>query len=378
MAGLNRKVYTSLRKKASASREFKNSVGKASSDIGNSLIPKESQRQAKPDSGAAYQKMLDKAQANYDKKLSKMQEQYQGDIARSTKDSNAAIKGLQEKIAAGDKRMGQMAESTQKALQGIGRQQPQNKTKQNTLATNTEEDDTSFDGTQGFKQDIMATMLSEAERKINEKADEDRSKSEGIEVTKPVIESLFSNVGLSKLSIPDNLGGFKKKNYDFGEYQMRFTDPFGIRNWGARKGKHSKGIDLRLFKDNKPVDYPVALADGKIVKIGMDGDGSRITPKQGASGGVYVYIQLDENPNKIYKMVHLPKKFYADKEKYMGKSVKRGDILIKDSLATGSMTAPHVKYAIADYDPNTGKSAMNYSSQENDPTKLFFTGSMNN
>jgi len=395
-AKLNKRQYSRLKKGSSANRDFRASIGKASRDISNSLIAKETGGKRK-DSGAEYKAMLDKAQASYDKKLNAMSKNYQKAMADSSSQSNSAIKKLQKQLAGSDKRLNQMAEATQKAFNNInsGQQQQGAGAPSTNTAPPTDATDTSTNELAGgevmdpiaIAMKIKAAKEAAALKDTNteDAATETSETPEVVETTNteevvaPVVkEALFDNVGLTSMDVPDFSGGFKKKNYGFGEYQMRLTDPFGIRNWGARKGKHSSGIDLRLFKNNKPVDYPVAIADGKIVKIGMHGDGRRITPKQGTKGGVYAYIQLDEDPSKMYKIVHLPKDFYKRKAEFMGKSVKRGDILIKDALGTGSMTGPHFKYAIADYDAKTGTSSRNYSAETNDPTRLFFTGKMNN
>ena len=386
VAKLNKRAYSNLKKNYSRSREFHEAIKKGNRDMSSNLIPKEAARQA-DGNGKDYQKMLDSAQKAYDKKLSNLDKAYSKKMSNMQSSSNADIKALQKRLAKSNKMYEGLSKSTQsvvsrlseqvnKNASNIGKTKPSTTTTENKTGTEvtdnaTEEKDTHFD----FDPIALATKVNKYnEERATKLVEDEKAKESGVVNT--VMDKTFKNVSLSTIAMPEDPLAFEKQNIQMGEYQMRVGEGFKIRQWEDRKGQHSKGIDLRLFKNNKPIDYPMVIADGKIVNIALDGNGKRISTSQGQKGGVYIYVQLDEDPNKIVRMMHLPISFYNNRTKYMGKNVKRGDVLIEDNDVTGSVSAPHIKYSIADYNPATQKSKLNYGDSENDPSRLFFTGSL--
>lgn len=370
---LNSRAYSSLKKGFSKNSDFRESIKEGNQKMASFLVPKaESQPQTNTSNGE-YKKLLEDAQKSYDKKLNNMSKAYGKEMDNIRSGNNKSIKDLQQKLAKSNKMYDGLSKNTQSAISNLGKQV--NKQAESIATKNKEQAESKVDSNEetapvedfsnSFDPITLATKMQKinalkAERAINNKE----------------VSNVFRNINLTSMEMPNNPLQYEKQNISMGDFQMRLTEGFKVRNWGARKGKHSQGIDARLFKDGRPVDYPMAIADGKIVKIDIHGDGRQILPEEGTKGGVFAYIQLDNNPNKIYKMAHLPISFYQDRNKYINKHVKRGDILIEDNGATGSMTAPHVKYSVADYDIITGKSRMNYSADSNDPSGLFFTGKL--
>jgi len=121
-----------------------------------------------------------------------------------------------------------------------------------------------------------------------------------------------------------------------GGNTIKVTDPFGIRNFAGRKGQHSTGIDI--ITSNK---HAIALTDGVIESVSLQGDGSKIKPTEGKAAGYYVTIKNSDGTRSQY--MHLDPIGEEDKNKLIGKKVKRGDNIWGYSIGSGSMTGEHVK-----------------------------------
>ena len=73
---------------------------------------------------------------------------------------------------------------------------------------------------------------------------------------------------------PTNSDGVKKgEKYTIGETTITVTDPYGIRSFSGREGQHSTGVDM-VTSSGKVV----ALRDGVIESVKLEGDGSVINP----------------------------------------------------------------------------------------------------
>lgn len=164
-----------------------------------------------------------------------------------------------------------------------------------------------------------------------------------------------------------------------GEYKYKITNLFGERSGanavpGRAATEHSRGIDIVGYSaDGKKSNVPIALTDGVIVGVNVQGDGRAIKPTQGRSAGYYMDVQMPDG--KIMKYMHLGKDAYLNKSKLLGTKVKRGDILYQGdySVGSGSQTSPHIKVSISSVD-DKGKQLLDYTNPENNPTVYAMYG----
>lgn len=373
-ANQNKNLYAALKKGASRRKQTKAEINKSIGLVKDSLLPKASkQKKASGGDNNSYKKMLEQAQTNFDKKLSKMSDDYNSKLQKNIGESSDKIKRLEEILKGRDKgfsdfakRNNQLFSSVNNQIQNLAQQkaaspavpttvEPDTSTEHRSVET--PKDATTYDAEKDVKQ--AANYSDMVDEQIVEQPAGFKS------ITFPTFNSN------TQLAPGDSL--------DLGEYKLKFTNAFGVRSGdnavsGISADETSKGIDVRLYKDDKPVDMPVSIASGKIVKIGLHGDGKYISTKEGRYGGYYMYVQLDEDPNKIVKYVHLPKEVMEYKERLIGKHIPRGALIVNTSGMSGTGTGPHVKISVGNYNPATGKSAMDYGKQENDPTNLLLTG----
>lgn len=164
-----------------------------------------------------------------------------------------------------------------------------------------------------------------------------------------------------------------------GENIYKVTNLFGPRTGansvaGRDDGEHSRGIDIVGYsKDGSVSNLPIALADGKIIGINVQGDGSVIKPKDGKSAGYYMSVQM--NDGKVMNYMHLGKDVFKNKASLLGKNIKRGDVLYEGdySKGSGSQTGPHIKVSISSVN-NKGELNKDYTKEENDPTPYMLFG----
>jgi len=162
-----------------------------------------------------------------------------------------------------------------------------------------------------------------------------------------------------------------------GDYTYKITNLHGERsgdNAVLGRSGHSKGVDLVSYKDGKKVNYPVAIADGVIVGIGLDGSGKAIKTTQGKAAGYMVYVQLAEDPSKVIGYWHVGKSVKDNETSLLGATVKRGDVLVEDASWTGSGTGPHTKIVMSSWDNNRKSHKVIGDYKDNDPTNLILTG----
>ena len=174
-------------------------------------------------------------------------------------------------------------------------------------------------------------------------------------------------------SITAKIGEF----VDLGGFKYKVTNLFGIRSGEntvpGREGKHSRGIDVvGTDAQGRSTNMPIAIADGVIKNITLDGSGEAYHPTKGSpSGGYIMDVQL---PNgKVMRYMHLGKDVMLNKDRLIGKNIKRGDILHPgdNSKGSGSQTGPHTKISITSVDKK-GNYLLDYDNTENDPTPYLF------
>jgi hypothetical protein len=140
---------------------------------------------------------------------------------------------------------------------------------------------------------------------------------------------------------------------------IKITNLFGIRSGAnavpGREGKHSKGVDYVGYSADGTSNVPVVVANGTIVNIGLDGDGTTIKPTQGAALGYYADVKVDtEDGAKIFRYGHLGPSIYSNKDKLLNTVVQKGAALYpkpaEGYVSTGSVTGPHVKLQVSSLD----------------------------
>jgi murein DD-endopeptidase MepM/ murein hydrolase activator NlpD len=173
--------------------------------------------------------------------------------------------------------------------------------------------------------------------------------------------SVSENLSYAPVNKPaeDNSSQYKLKEGDslnINDVQITVTDPYGIRNFEGREGKHSTGIDYKTSNGQA-----ISLTDGVVESVSLDGDGSVIKPTEGSAGGYYVVIRNNDGTKSQY--MHLNPMTKDEMDGLIGKELKRGDAIWGYDEGSGSMTGPHVKYRVF-----TGSSA---SKSHIDPTKYI-------
>jgi murein DD-endopeptidase MepM/ murein hydrolase activator NlpD len=174
------------------------------------------------------------------------------------------------------------------------------------------------------------------------------SGSIGESLTYPSVSKRVENNIEYKLKEGDSL--------KINDIQITVTDPYGIRNFEGREGKHSTGIDYKTSNGQA-----ISLTDGVIESVSLDGDGSVIKPTEGSAGGYYVVVRNNDGTKSQY--MHLNPMTKDEMDEMVGKQLKRGDTIWGYDEGSGSMTGPHVKYRVF-----TGSSA---SKSHIDPTKYI-------
>jgi murein DD-endopeptidase MepM/ murein hydrolase activator NlpD len=129
----------------------------------------------------------------------------------------------------------------------------------------------------------------------------------------------------------------KGDEFTMGDNTVTITDPYGIRTFKGREGKHSTGIDYKTSSGNV-----VALTDGVIKEVKLQGDGSVMTPSQGSAAGYYIIVEQSDGTMAQY--MHLDPMTPEEMKSLVGKPISKGEEVWGYSTGSGSMTGPHVKY----------------------------------
>lgn len=136
----------------------------------------------------------------------------------------------------------------------------------------------------------------------------------------------------------------KGSKIKIGEDAIMVTDPYGFRNFKGREGEHSTGIDYTTASGNA-----VAIKDGTIIDVKLQGNGSVISPQQGNAGGYYVVVKHDDGSYGQY--MHLDPMSTEEMNTLKNKIIKRGDKIAGYTKGSGSMTGKHVKFRLYGQNP---------------------------
>lgn len=351
---INKTRLKALKKKSYASKKAVYNLDRTMNNINSRLFPKQSKQPKK--------EKADKP-VDYSDKISELEKK----LATNKRDSSAAAS---EKEKATQKSLNQLRKSLSGQVQNLGASTMQN-------------------------DKALQEAIKKAEERRGQTQDSEKKEETPAETTNPQTYDYgpHNNYGraleqatteaTTAAEEPKAASVIKKVTAKIGEYvgvggnKYKVTNIFGIRSGDntvpGREGKHSRGIDVvGTDAQGRNTNIPIAIADGVIKNITLDGSGEAYDTKSGKpSGGYIMDVQM---PNgKVMRYMHLGKDVMLDKERLIGKSIKRGDILHNrdNSKGSGSQTAPHTKISITSVDKD-GKYLLDYDKAENDPTPYLF------
>lgn len=137
----------------------------------------------------------------------------------------------------------------------------------------------------------------------------------------------------------------KGENIQIGSDNVMITDSYGIRGFVGQEGHHSTGIDFKT-KSGKAV----ALKDGIIIDVKLQGDGKIYSPSSGKKeAGYYVVVKHDDGSFGQY--MHLDPMNTEQMNSLKNKNIKRGDDIWGYTKGSGTMSGPHVKVRLYGEDP---------------------------
>ncbi len=131
---------------------------------------------------------------------------------------------------------------------------------------------------------------------------------------------------ISNTTTPSNKSLSKGQKINVGDTRVTVTDPYGIRDFEGRKGKHSTGIDM-VTNTGKAI----ALQDCTIESVKTDWKTDVYTPttkddkgeQLKGSGGYYVTVKNADGTRAQY--MHLNQMTSEEMKKLEGKKLKRGE-----------------------------------------------------
>lgn len=127
-----------------------------------------------------------------------------------------------------------------------------------------------------------------------------------------------------------------RETVKIGDTKVTITDPYAVRTFEGREGEHSTGIDIKTSTGNA-----IALSDGVIESVRLQGNGDVIKPTDGSAAGYYVTVKNSDGSRTQY--MHLDPMNDSDMKKLTGKKLKRGETIWGYLTGSGSMTGPHIK-----------------------------------
>lgn len=295
--------------------------------------------------------------SEYDKKLQLIEKSQDKRMGEMSEASQNEIKRLSTQIQKGDEQNLELSESLKEAIERLSsRKQQENGGEK---SSQEEEEEAPSQQTQQAAYDDGMEMPTYSAPGVAEVAAED---------TKP---TAVQRVAKKAVNIDDVIA--------VGENKYRITNLFGQRSGknavsGVSSSEHSRGLDLVGYsKDGKVSNLPIALTDGEILSINVQGSGDPIHPKTGRAAGYYMNVKMADG--KVMKYMHLGEDAWNNKAKLVGKKISRGDLLYEGdySRGSGSQTSPHIKVSITSLD-DAGKELRNFSDPENDPTPYALYG----
>lgn len=353
MSNFNSQIYKSLRAKSANKRKASYDFDRVVSNITEELLPNSSRNKAT--NTPSREEDIQKVTELYDKKLRDQDRAQNKRFGELSKNSENEISKLGNRVQNSENQNLELSDSLKEAIARLSNNQ-----------SNTKEAQPSEE-VAGEEEQEVATKQQESSL-IEPVAPSVTALPVKNKTTPEIakVESVIKKI----VNIGDSVG--------VGDHVYKVTNLFGIREGDnsvpGRQGKHSNGMDMVGYsKDGKVSNLPIALTDGKIVGVNMQGDGSVIKPTQGQSAGVYIDLLMPDG--KVMKYMHLGKDAMKNKASLLGKEVKRGDILYEGdySSGSGSQTGPHIKVSITSLDEK-GAQLRDYSNPLNDPKTYALYG----
>ena len=376
MADNNSLLYKNLRAKSANKRQSTFDFTRALDNVVEELFPSRPasrQQEQQPD-----------GQPDYDEKLQALQKQQDAKLDNVYKQSNAKLGEMAERLQSNESRNHEMSQSLMDAIQkvaqrGAGSQSSEEEEQEDAITqptgaetegTNKEEGDTAESTIQAedpFEEEVIYKLPTSSAAPTSPASAKPASEEAASEKVKKVI----SSIKMKPVKIGDNI--------TVGQNYYKITNTFGPRTGanavpGRKDGEHSRGMDLVGFSaDGKQSNIPIALTDGVIKSVTLQGSGKVINPKHGKEGGYIMEVQMPDG--KIMKYMHLSPDAFKNKASLVGKPIKRGDILYEGdySKGSGSQTGNHVKVSITSVDA-AGNQLKDYEAPENDPTTYAVYG----
>jgi hypothetical protein len=369
MKDINAAIYKSLKAKSLNKRKAVYDFDRNMEALAEEITP----RQQRETSSQSNDDDAESREEAYNAKIAALQKEQEQKLAASTNASNSQIEDMEDRFQKSQQKNYEISDSLRAAIEKIaaGQQGGSEETQQ----TGSDQGDTQTP-------EADENALSPAELASANTYTDYGAESPEVTDASPVEKESETVAETAKttstITAPAATTSIVKKALKQGEgfkvgnniYQI--TNLFGPRTGAnavpGREGQHSNGIDIVGYSPDKKVkNLPVALTDGVIQSITLQGNGKVISPTQGAAGGYIMNVKMPDG--KIMKYMHLGKDVFLNKANLLGKTIKRGDILYEGdySKGSGSQTGPHIKVSVTSVD-GTGKELKDYSNPANDPT----------
>lgn len=396
--------YKQLKEKSLKTYEFSDRIKKGVSTIKERVTPRPVAENKQPDNSKKYEKLLNKLQSNYDKKLNSIQKQYASKLSGLENQNKDLYKALDATQKNTSKKFSDFRENISKLLRNINSQkQQQNKgdeeeQQQEQVAA---ADDGVYSSLRRFNTHTPTSIETDIDKKsgeVKEEAETAKEKEEEkADEVKETDEVDTQNEQLVESNLTKDAIKIDTKVPITTNFSYKITNMFGLRNGGnavkdRSSTEHSGGVDIRLV-DNQgnPIDLPMAVANGTITGVYLQGNGKAIPTSKGRAAGYYVDVKLDDTvaedgSYKVARYMHLDPLVMEQKDKLIGKKISRGDIIVNGTRPTGSITGPHVKLSIYEVGPNgkpktriverDGKKKVVIDYTLHDPTNLVLKGTL--
>lgn len=362
----NIRIYKFLKSKIRANKKGEYEFDRSVYNTASELLPQQQpiqkdtgEEQKSPDINS----IVDK----YDEKLRLVEKNQKDRLATFSKASQGEMNRLGEQIKQGKEENLELSDSLKDAIQQLSKsRQEQKEGSPEEVASDEENGNTSKvspKDTRETDEDTLVIPAFVAPAEDESTVEQPASTGDNTSVVEKVAKQI--------VNINDTI--------EVGNHIYKFTNLFGPRSGknsvsGRADGEHSRGIDIIGYsKDGKKSNVPVALTDGTILGVTLQGNGKAIRPEQGRAAGYYMDVKMPDG--KVMKYMHLGKDAFLNKASLIGKEIKRGDILYDGdySVGSGSQTGPHVKVSISSVD-GSGKQLYDYDSPENNPTPYALYG----
>lgn len=363
MDNTNSKSYRALKAKSYNKRKSSYDFDRTMASITEELLPNTVASNRTGNSGG-YD--MEKMASQYDKRLQEMEKAQNKRLNDLGQNNEKEIERLGNEILRGDEQNSDLSDSLRSAIERLAQSKGSKQQAQQ--------------GQEGQEQVVSENGIEEGTDTSTEEDpfSQDFTASETVthSYTKPeTYKKEIKKVGTALKKVV-NIGD----SIEISGNSYKITNLFGNRSGensvpGRGQGEHSNGMDMVGFSaDGSVKNLPIALTDGVIVGINLQGNGSAISPTKGKAGGYIMDVKMDDG--RIMKYMHLGEDVWGQKANLMNKKIKRGDILYEGdySKGSGSQTGPHIKVSVTSVGQD-GKQLRDYHDPRNDPKTYALYGS---